>query len=363
MEILSSCRLAEKIREVCQTPGPRKCAVAFWGHPVGTSLFGDDTEGVEVILDISMGGTTKNALISLRDQLPGRVSVLDGLHAKIYVSKSGAVIGSANASRNALGSWPEDTPRLEEVGVWIDACEDRQAYADAVSEFDRLKHSGGTKVLSDSDLERAPVLSRATSNIVTTADDISFLSLVRSKPSCFRDVLFALGGDDYSGKEEEREVNNRFRKTIPEGVGKTVICEVDASYSTKSKRSAFTRRFSAIVLLWWFKEPGIFTYTNLEIIKMPSDDESSSNYALVGEESWLQFKTFLSKGQAAHLTYTELPADKEDVYAVDLPFAKQLVDGILPRESANSCWLLADEICRLADGQKLNVSELELREI
>ena len=127
MEILSNGDLARKIQSICAGSGKRKCAVAFWGEQMPGQLFPRGTEGVEVILDVAMGGTTKDALKALNVPAADNVWALDGLHAKLYIGECGAVIASANASSNALGL-DCNGGKLQELGVWLDANIDRVGY-------------------------------------------------------------------------------------------------------------------------------------------------------------------------------------------------------------------------------------------
>lgn len=85
-----------------------------------------------VVLDISMGCTSRNALIKLGVPDNPNVRVLDRLHAKIYVAEDCAI---------------------EEAGVWIGRREDPAAYNAAKSLCARYWKSA--KVAGRADLERA----------------------------------------------------------------------------------------------------------------------------------------------------------------------------------------------------------------
>lgn len=50
-----------------------------------------------------MQATTQAALIALGAPHNERLLHLDGLHAKVYLSRRGAVVCSANASSNGIG--------------------------------------------------------------------------------------------------------------------------------------------------------------------------------------------------------------------------------------------------------------------
>ena len=148
---MGGAKLAERIREVCHGQGPHHLAVAFWGAQMPEILFPQGLHSVEVVLDVVMGGTSKDALHALGVPESASVSVCDGLHTKLYISRDGAVIASANASANALGAGLEGG-RLHELGVWIDAKEEPDAYAQAKAEFDRIKRLSRPATQRDIDL-------------------------------------------------------------------------------------------------------------------------------------------------------------------------------------------------------------------
>lgn len=98
-------KLSKKIKQVVRG-GDLRCAVAFWGFGVVQELFETDTlerKDVRIICDLSMGGTNPATLRALGAPFNNKIKYLDGLHAKVYISNVGAVIGSANASRNGIG--------------------------------------------------------------------------------------------------------------------------------------------------------------------------------------------------------------------------------------------------------------------
>lgn len=141
-EFLVGEELSEKIREVVQGRDVR-CAVAFWGAGAVQDLFGTETldrQDVRIICDISMGGTNPSTLRNLRAPNNEKLHHIEGLHAKLYLSDCGMVVGSANASNNAIGFMSE-VAQLKEAGVFIGA--DAQAYRTAKSWFDENFRSSG----------------------------------------------------------------------------------------------------------------------------------------------------------------------------------------------------------------------------
>ena len=84
--------------------GPARLAVAFWG--IGAlkqlGLAGSrDLSEISVICNLSVGGCTPSVIKELLDR-GAKVRALATLHAKVYLGPDAAVVGSANASMNAL---------------------------------------------------------------------------------------------------------------------------------------------------------------------------------------------------------------------------------------------------------------------
>ena len=114
-EFLYGEALSAKIREVLQGNDPC-CAVAFWGSGAVQELFGNDQidfESLKVVCDLSMGGTNPETLMSLGAPNNANLRHFSGLHSKVYISTSGVVITSANASNNGIGFMGADATLIE----------------------------------------------------------------------------------------------------------------------------------------------------------------------------------------------------------------------------------------------------------
>ena len=114
-EFLKGDDLSKKIRKVVKGKDAR-CAVAFWGLDAVKELFGQkrlEREDVHVVCDLGMGGTNPKTLRALGAPDNPNIRYLDGLHAKVFLSESGAVVGSANASNNGIGFMGGNAQLLE----------------------------------------------------------------------------------------------------------------------------------------------------------------------------------------------------------------------------------------------------------
>lgn len=114
--------LAAAIKDVLSGAEVR-CAVAYWGNGINKAF--PPTGGpsdARIICDVTRGGTSPKALVDLGATKNKLLRHVPDLHAKVYISDRGAVVGSANASRNGIGF--DAAPGLLEAGVLLDPAED-----------------------------------------------------------------------------------------------------------------------------------------------------------------------------------------------------------------------------------------------
>jgi hypothetical protein len=194
------------------------CAVAFWG--IGSRGFLDSTGArsgqFRIVCDTSMGGTHPEALRSLG--APGDPSVRyhDGLHAKVYVSEVGVVVGSANASDNGIG-FGNGEPGLTEAGTFHEAGSD--VWESARAWFDRL-HSKAS-IVDDAAIERARRRFRPRSgprNDRHTRPG-SLVDMVLAHPERFDGIGFVVVSA--SSTPEERETARRSAKKA--GIERSIV--------------------------------------------------------------------------------------------------------------------------------------------
>lgn len=91
----------------------RDVAVAYVGQGAA-KLFPANTAKTRLMCDLFSPGTNPEAVRQLQS-IGVEVKRLDGLHAKVYLFDAFAVVGSANASLNALGDGGKMGPRLREA--------------------------------------------------------------------------------------------------------------------------------------------------------------------------------------------------------------------------------------------------------
>jgi hypothetical protein len=291
MNVLSNAELVSKIREICAEKGPRKFAVAFWGADIPAQLFPGGTEGVEIILDVSMQCTTKKALVALGVPAAENIWVCEGMHTKLYIGGAGAVIASANASVNALGTELEGG-KLHELGVWIDAQLDRTAYKAACAEFRKLKAKAHPACQSD--VDRAPEhMPRLMSWNGKVEDPKSLLDAVVARESAFSNILFVFG-DEQVGPGEAKAADEAFhdkQQSILERAGGFTVDQPNReliAYCGPGQEKNFEK--APMVAMFWIsaRKIELRTYTQIESVSLRYEGKPAR--AFYGQRHWGHFK-------------------------------------------------------------------------
>lgn len=115
-------------------------AVAFWGREADKMIETAWTgQSLRILFNLGNGGTNPTVIRKLVDisaRLPGlQLRIADDLHAKVAVSETSAIIGSANCSINGLGLEGAECAGWQEAGVLI---EDNAQITHAQEWFDAL---------------------------------------------------------------------------------------------------------------------------------------------------------------------------------------------------------------------------------
>ncbi len=210
-EFLTRRALSERIEEIVRG-GNARCAVAFLGKGAADFLSGRGGVATpKIICDISMGCTSPHELEALGAPDAPSLKHVKGLHAKVYISDRGLIVGSANVSDNGIGFEIEHEARFVEAGVFHSP--DTSVWREASDWFDELY--GGAEPLSAEALESA----RASWRVGPRGEGRalragSLLDLVRAKPQHFANVGFVFTG--IASTEEQRRA---AREAAAEGLG------------------------------------------------------------------------------------------------------------------------------------------------
>lgn len=197
----------------------RRCAVAFWGRG-SSDLVGGGIEGsdLRIVCDISMGGCHPDALRSLGAPDDADVRYHDGLHAKVYLSDRGVVVGSANASDNGVGFGTEGAG-LVEAGTFHTAAS--KAWVQASNWFEAL-HFDALQV-DEAALERAGRLfrPRRTPRAPVASRPGSLLDSIVAEPDRFDGIGFVLAST--SSSDEERAAARK--SAVKAGIDRKLVKE------------------------------------------------------------------------------------------------------------------------------------------
>jgi hypothetical protein len=108
-----------------------RCAVAFWGLNAPSRMGIPKNAKVRAICNLRMGGTNAFEIEKLwKDKKHWDWRHSDTLHAKVYLSDKGVVVGSANASTNGLALEGQEQDSWMEAGIFLNDAELSSAVAD-----------------------------------------------------------------------------------------------------------------------------------------------------------------------------------------------------------------------------------------
>jgi hypothetical protein len=133
-----------------------KCAVAFWGAGASKIFKPSKSTKMQVVCNLASGGTNPKEIIQIQKCYGHRMSIKmhNNLHAKIYWTDIGAVIGSSNASSNGLGL------ESDEISGWDEACivtDDPKIINEIRQWFDENIWPK-TETIAESDLRKASII-------------------------------------------------------------------------------------------------------------------------------------------------------------------------------------------------------------
>ena len=162
-----------------------RCAVAFIGKRAWEAL---KQPAAKIVCNVDGGSTSADGLEKLSEVLGGKLRWTPNLHAKVYLSSNGAVIGSANFTGNGLGIPTMRGARLIEAATVHAA--DCAVFETASTWFDRLYDDA--KIVGDAEIDRARKLFRPenTTSTKLAPRTGSILDLVERDPAAFNDVGF-----------------------------------------------------------------------------------------------------------------------------------------------------------------------------
>jgi hypothetical protein len=136
IDFVSDALFADKLRELIQEAESLVFAVAFWGRGASEELGLHKlriSQQVKIVCDLDSGGCNPEEVERLMSLSGVTVKKLSGLHAKVYWSGHGVLVGSSNASANGLAfernelagtieanTFASDVTLIQQVKLWLD---------------------------------------------------------------------------------------------------------------------------------------------------------------------------------------------------------------------------------------------------
>ncbi len=310
---LTGVQLADKIREICAADAV-DCAVAFWSGTSRDEIFPRWREQkVRIICDISMGCNSQRSLEAYGAPDNKLLRVCDGLHAKIFISDAGAVVGSANASFNGLGR-SGTAPGNLEAGVFFEVETDGWVAARA---FFHAQWGRPAPIIDQDQLNRAPQIARDPGPAIGSAArrSDSIFERVLAYPSAFEGTLFVITASEISDAAEKKlegaHEQAKRRKIFEPAERELVLQDAAKSLAKASER----------VLMFWFGDPAkpkLYAYHNGVRIS------AGRLHAIYAVEGWKHFWRELSMDVPARKTAM---ANDEEIARRLCPSAKARRDG------------------------------------
>lgn len=196
---LAGAELAEAIRDVLSGADVR-CAVAYWGGGIEMAFPpSDGPPAARIICDVTRGGTSPKALVTMGAPKNKDLRHVPDLHAKVYISDRGAVVGSANASDNGIGFGA--APGLIEAGVLLRP--DQESFAEAAEWFGTLWDRSGKVGKKALDMAKARFRPRGMPGNRPVRPG-SLLDRIAADPDRFAEICIVLAHNGSKPKQRQR---------------------------------------------------------------------------------------------------------------------------------------------------------------
>lgn len=213
MKFLDGAAAEGEIRRLLGATKRARIAVAYWGAGAVERLGISElrNKDVQIACDLRSGGCNPDEVKRLLEIGADQVRTCDRLHAKVWLTDGGAVIGSSNASANGLGYEGDETRGLIEANVLIED----SAVLTAMSEWFQERVWNNSSKITPQDLERARLVRRRIRNDRLPPQSYSIFRLLKENQAWLADRNFSVwiylhgGLDDWA--EELCEYKRRER--------------------------------------------------------------------------------------------------------------------------------------------------------
>ncbi|MBU2834066.1 phospholipase D-like domain-containing protein [Acidithiobacillus ferriphilus] len=148
--LLAGDKYLDKVSNLIKNGRKIRIAVAFWGAESESLFDGFSGKYLQIICNLSMGGSNPIVIEKLMAMKNAEIRQLDQLHAKLVLSDKGMVVGSANMSANGLGFEGKESDGFFELGIYTT---DSILLTEAVHWFDKKWNKART--IDERDVELA----------------------------------------------------------------------------------------------------------------------------------------------------------------------------------------------------------------
>lgn len=122
LALLTEKNMPSAITKLVNGASDVRLAIAFWGDGAVKKLGIKDAKQVTIICNIRSGSCNPVEIERLRELSQITVFTHDDLHAKVYLTPHGAVVGSSNASANGLAEEGPTAEGWREANLQTDDC-------------------------------------------------------------------------------------------------------------------------------------------------------------------------------------------------------------------------------------------------
>jgi hypothetical protein len=118
LKFIEGSELIKEFRDLKEERARVDLAIAFWGKDSSSKLQIEKGNRTRIICNLESGACNPNEIEKL--QTLADIRTLSDLHAKVYITPRGVIIGSSNASTNGLAVSAKDAPGWREANIVTD---------------------------------------------------------------------------------------------------------------------------------------------------------------------------------------------------------------------------------------------------
>lgn len=185
--------ILSEIKRLFKSASKIKCAVAFWGKGASNLFPASKAKSIEIVCNLMSGGTNPDEIETIMDDIKknGEVRMDNSLHAKVFWTNKGMVIGSANASANGLSLEGAEIEGWKEMSVLI---EDQYLIKKVEKWFDKVFME--SKEIKKKDISDAKkIWKKQSGGRINSGKELSFIEAIKSGVYSNRKIYITIVGN------------------------------------------------------------------------------------------------------------------------------------------------------------------------